>query len=109
MEFARYVDEFHSPFVQAYFDVGNVIGAFGFAQDWILTLGKRIKKIHLKDFKLDGRQWTNLGDGSVNWPAVKQAFADIGYSGFMTTELAGGNEKYLRDVCGRIDRLLLGK
>ena len=106
LEFARYVDEFKSPWVQAYFDVGNVIGAFGFSQDWILTLGKRIKKIHLKDFKLDGRQWVNLGDGSVNWPAVKQALADVGYSGFMTTELAGGNEKYLRDVCGRIDKLL---
>ena len=106
MEFARYVDEFDSPFVQAYFDVGNVIGAFGFSQDWILTLGKRIKKIHLKDFKLDGRQWVNLGDGSVNWPAVKQAFADIGYKGFMTTELAGGDEKYLRDVSSRIDKLL---
>ena len=106
MEFARYIDELKSPWVQAYFDVGNVIGAFGFSQDWILTLGKRIKRIHLKDFKLDGRQWVNLGDGSVNWPAVKQAFADIGYKGFMTTELAGGNEKYLRDVCGRIDKLL---
>lgn len=108
MEFARYIDEINSPFVQAYFDVGNVIGAFGFSQDWILTLGKRIKKMHLKDFKLSDRSWQNLGDGSVDWPAVKQALHDIGYTGFMTTELGGGDERYLGDLSKRIDKLLLG-
>ena len=108
LEFARYVDEFKSPWVQAYFDVGNVIGAFGFSQDWIRTLGKRIRKIHLKDFKLDGRQWTNLGDGSVNWPEVKKALAEIGYKGFMTCELGGGDAAYLKDLSARIDRLLGG-
>ncbi len=107
MEFARYVDECKSPFVQAYFDVGNVIGAFGFSQDWILTLGKRIKKIHLKDFKLPERQWTNIGDGSVNWPQVKKALAEVGFHGYATTELGGGDEKYLRDLSHRIDKLLL--
>ena len=108
LEFARYVDEFKSPWVQAYFDVGNVIGAFGFSQDWIRTLGKRINKIHLKDFKLDGRQWTNLGDGSVNWPEVKKALKEIGYKGFMTCELGGGDAAYLKDLSSRIDRLLGG-
>jgi len=42
IEFARYVDEFRSPFVGAYFDVGNIV-AYGYPQDWIRTLGKRIK------------------------------------------------------------------
>lgn len=106
LEFARYVDEFKSPWVQAYFDVGNVIGAFGFSQDWIRTLGKRIKRIHLKDFKLDGRQWTNLGDGSVNWPEVKKALHEIGYKNFMTCELGGGDAAYLKDLSDRIERLL---
>ncbi|MCX5637055.1 MAG: sugar phosphate isomerase/epimerase, partial [Planctomycetota bacterium] len=50
LEFARYVDEFESRWVRAYFDVGNVI-IYGYAQDWIRTLGKRIVKIDLKDFK----------------------------------------------------------
>ena len=51
----------------------------------------------------------NLGDGDVNWSAVRQAFADVGYSGSTITELEGGDESYLRDVSGRIDRLLLGR
>ncbi len=103
LEFARYVDEFESPWLRAYFDIGNVI-LFGFSQDWIRTLGKRIVRIHLKDFKRNGYQWVNLLDGDVNWPQVRRALDDIGYKGFLTTELPGGDENYLTDLSGRIDR-----
>jgi hexulose-6-phosphate isomerase len=108
LEFARYVDEFDSPWLKAYFDIGNVI-IFGFAQDWIRTLGKRIVKIHLKDFKRNGYKWTNLLEGDVNWPEVGKALEEIGYRGFMTTELSGGDEAYLTDLANRIDRIVAGK
>jgi L-ribulose-5-phosphate 3-epimerase len=49
----------------------------------------------------------NLGDGDVDWAAVRQAFADTGYSGSVIAELKSGDEAYLRDVSGRIDRLLV--
>ena len=104
LEFARYVDEFESPWLKAYFDIGNVI-LFGYSQDWIRTLGKRIVKIHLKDFKRSGYEWTNLLDGDVNWPQVRQALDEIGYNGFLTTELRGGDEAYLTDLAGRIDKI----
>jgi hexulose-6-phosphate isomerase len=45
----------------------------------------------------------------VDWPAVRRAFADIGYSGSAIAELDGGDEAYLRDVSRRIDRLLIGR
>ncbi|MHC4558792.1 MAG: sugar phosphate isomerase/epimerase family protein [Planctomycetota bacterium] len=105
LEFARYVDEFDSPWLKAYFDVGNVI-TFGFAQDWIRTLGKRIVKIHLKDFKRKGYQWTNLLEGDVNWKQVRLALDEVGYHGFLTPELRGGDEAYLTDLSERIDRIL---
>lgn len=108
LEFARYVDEFDSPWLKAYFDVGNVI-IFGFAQDWIRTLGKRIVKIHLKDFKRSGYKWTNLLEGDVNWPEVRKALDEIGYRGFLTPELSGGDEAYLADLSKRIDRIITGK
>lgn len=109
LEFATYVDQFKSPWVKAWFDVGNVV-LYGYPQDWIRTLGKRIVKVHLKDFKRkeDGYEWVNLGDGDIDWAAVRQAFAEIGYHGSATTELDGGDEAYLRDVSKRVDRLLLG-
>ena len=108
LEMARYIGEFQSPWVAAWFDVGNVV-LYGYPQDWIRTLGKRIVKVHLKDFKRkeDGYAWVNLGEGDVDWPAVRQAFADIGYAGSVIAELEQGDEAYLRDVSRRIDRLLL--
>lgn len=109
LEMVQYIGEFHSPWVQAWFDVGNVV-LYGYPQDWIHALGKRIVKVHLKDFKRkeDGYAWVNLGDGDVDWPAVRQAFADISYAGSVIAELEPGDEAYLRDVSRRIDRLLLG-
>ena len=110
LEMAQYIDEFQSPWIQAWFDVGNVV-LYGYPQDWIRTLGKRIVKAHLKDFKRkeSGYSWVNLGDGDVDWPAVRQAFAEIGYAGSATVELEPGDEAYLRDVSRRVDRLLLGR
>ncbi len=108
LEFARYVDEFDSPWLRAYFDVGNVV-AFGWPQDWIRTLGGRIAKIHLKDFKKDGREWTNLRDGDVNWPEVRRALDEVGYEGFVTPELHSGDEAYLKDLSERIDLIVAGE
>jgi L-ribulose-5-phosphate 3-epimerase len=110
IEFAIYLDEFHSPWVRAWFDVGNVV-LYGYPQDWIRTLGPRIADLHVKDFKRleDGYRWVNLGDGDVDWPEVRKALVEIHYSGTAITELEGGDEAYLRDLSGRFDRLVLGK
>jgi hexulose-6-phosphate isomerase len=108
LEFARYVDQFDHPYLKAYFDVGNVI-LFGYAQDWIRTLGKRIVKIHLKDFKRGGYQWKNLREGDVNWKQVRLALDEIGYNGYLTPELGGGDEAYLTDLSKRIDLIIAGK
>jgi L-ribulose-5-phosphate 3-epimerase len=110
LEMAKYIDEFQSPWIKAWFDVGNVV-FYGYPQDWIHTLGNRIAKVHVKDFKRkeNGYAWVNLGDGDVDWAAVRQAFADTGYSGSAITELEGGDEAYLRDVSRRVDRLVLGR
>lgn len=108
LEFPKYIDEFRSSWVQAYFDVGNVV-LYGYPQDWIRNLGKRIAKIHLKDFKRerDGYKWVNLGEGDIDWAAVHAALAGAGYAGYATTELPNGDEAYLRDLSQRVDRLLL--
>jgi L-ribulose-5-phosphate 3-epimerase len=112
LEFARYVDDFNTPHVAAYFDVGNVV-LYGYPQDWIRTLGERIKKVHIKDFKVDRSkrqwEWTNLYDGEIDWSEVRKAFAEIDYSGWFTAELGAGDEEYLRDVAKRMDRIIAGE
>ena len=96
LEMAKYVDEFKSPWIKQYFDVGNVV-LYGYPQDWIHTLGKRFMKVHLKDFKVLSKgfspfqaNFVNLGDGDIDWAAVRKAFADVGYTGWTTTELEAG-------------------
>ena len=112
IEFAKYVDDFESPWVRAYFDVGNVV-LYAFPQDWIRTLGPRIAKIHLKDFNFDRRNgrftWKNLGEGDINWPEVRRALTEIKYNGYVTTELDAGDAAYLKDVSARVDRFLAGE
>ncbi|MBN9656912.1 MAG: sugar phosphate isomerase/epimerase [Acidobacteria bacterium] len=107
IEFANYVDQFKSPWVKAYFDVGNVV-LYGYPQDWIRTLGPRIAKVHLKDFKFAKRQaeFVNLRDGEINWKEIYKALEEIGYKGVATVELSGGDGDYLKDVSKRVDMIL---
>jgi L-ribulose-5-phosphate 3-epimerase len=109
LEFATYVDEFKSPWVKAYFDVGNMV-LYGYPQDWIRTLGKRIVKVHFKDFRFRKMQaeFVNLMDGDINWQEVHKAFTEIGYRGSVTVELNGGDAAYLKDVATRVDKILNG-
>lgn len=104
-EFARYVDEFNSPWLRAYFDVGNIV-MYGIPQHWIRTLGERIVRFHLKDFDTQTRQFVPLGEGSINWPAVRTAIDDIGYSGYLTVELPAGDRDYLQGVSDKVTELL---
>lgn len=111
IEFARYIDDFESPLLKAYFDVGNIV-FYGYPQDWIRTLGPRIAKIHLKDFNVDRSNgkftWKNVGEGDIDWVEVRKALAEVKYAGFVTTEVNGGDAAYLTDLAGRVDRFLAG-
>ena len=101
LEFARYIDEYDSPPIRAYFDVGNVV-LYGYPQDWIRTLGKRIVKLHIKDFSFTPEPgtdnsvaaWVSLGEGDIDWTAVYEALRDIGYQGTATLELDPGDAAY---------------
>jgi L-ribulose-5-phosphate 3-epimerase len=110
LEMVRYVDEYASPFVKAYLDVGNMV-FYGYPQDWIRTLGSRINRVHLKDFRVHDEklEWKNLGEGAIDWPEVRKAFAEVGYAGWVTAELDNGDAAYLKDVAARIDRFIAGQ
>ena len=112
LEMAQYVDEFASPWVKAYLDVGNML-FYGYPQDWARTLGKRIHRVHIKDFKVDRGKgqffWKNIGEGDVDWPEVRKALGEVGYDGWVTTEIEGGDAAYLKDVVARFDRFLAGQ
>ncbi|MBO1514849.1 sugar phosphate isomerase/epimerase family protein [Metabacillus bambusae] len=90
LEMARYIDELNSDFAKAYFDVGNVL-QFGYPEHWIRILGKRISKVHVKDYSTKVGNITGfvpLLAGDVNWPAVMEALEEIGYEDVITAELS---------------------
>jgi hexulose-6-phosphate isomerase len=104
-EFARYIDEFDSPWVGAYFDVGNVV-EYGFPQEWIRELGKRILKVHVKEYAKAKRFDYPLGEGEIDWPAVRQALLDVGYEGWITAEVPLKGLSEMQEVVRRMDQLL---
>jgi hexulose-6-phosphate isomerase len=114
LEAARYVDEFNSPFVGWHFDVGNILN-YGYPEQWIRTLGKRILKLHIKEFSRKKRDneglWKGFGvallEGDNDWPTVMKAVDDIGYQGWAITEQGGGDtQEGLADLAQRLGKIL---
>jgi L-ribulose-5-phosphate 3-epimerase len=114
LEAARYVDEFNSPAVGWHFDVGNILN-YGWPEQWIRILGKRILKLHIKEFsrkKRDGQGlWKGfdvaLLEGENDWPAVMKAVDEIGYTGWAITEQpGGGTPEGLKDLSDRLTKIL---
>jgi hexulose-6-phosphate isomerase len=110
LEFARYIDSFDTPYIKAYVDVGNV-AINGYPQDWIRVLGKRIVKLHIKDFKFEKNiaSWMPLKEGSIDWHAVYASLEAINYRGTATLELAAGDADYLKEMNRRFEQILNGE
>lgn len=111
-EAARYVDEFASPMVGWYFDVGNVI-RYGWPEQWIRILGKRILKIDVKEFSKKRMCEPGMGkgfkvellEGDNDWPAVMKALREVGYAGWYTAEIPGGGRDRLKEIATRMDKI----
>lgn len=108
-ELARYVDELHSEWVGVHFDAGNLV-TFGFPEHWVPILGHRIQKVDVKDFKrgrADSKGFdVKLNEGDSDWPSIVAALKKIGYQGWFTAEMQGGNAAYLKDLGQRMDSFL---
>ncbi len=120
LEMARFVDEIKSRWVGVYFDVGNPV-AYGIPHDWVRILGKRIKRVHLKDYKLgrneDGSAYVTkfpdgfdvpLGEGDVNYKEVKKALKKINYKGPATVEVLNFTDQpgLVKDLSKQADKAL---
>ena len=112
LEAARYIDEFRSPWIGWHLDIGNLI-TYGWPEHWIRVLGKRILKLHIKEFSRQKRDneglragfKVNLWEGDCDWPAVMKALDEVGFQGWGSAELEGGGPERLRDIAQRMDRI----
>ncbi|MEY2429468.1 MAG: L-ribulose-5-phosphate 3-epimerase [Verrucomicrobiota bacterium] len=113
LEAARYVDELNSPAVGWHFDVGNVLN-IGWPEQWIPVLGKRIQKLHIKEFSRKKRDTQGLykgfdvplGEGDNRWAVIMKALDKIGYRGWGIAEQGGaGSPEGLRDISDRMAKI----
>jgi hexulose-6-phosphate isomerase len=110
---ARYIDELDSPYVKAYLDIGNVM-RWGWPHHWIEVLGKRVVKVHVKEYNLDvamkegmGKGFDfPIGGGSIDWAKVRQELKKIDYRGWATAEVRGGDRQRLAEIAQQMDRVL---
>lgn len=112
LEAARFVDSFAHSRIGWYFDVGNVL-RYGRPAHWIEALGQRILKVDVKEFSLERMNnsgpWkgfdVELGDGDCDWAAVNAALRAVGYSGWASLEVPGGDRQRLKELKTRFDRI----
>ena len=113
LDMQRFIDEVGHPFVGAHYDVGNVM-RWGVAEHWVQVLGKRIGKLDIKEYNVDVAMTqglrlgfkTPIGEGSVNWPAVREELEKLEFSGWAAAEVPGGDWDHLADVSRRMDKVL---
>ncbi|MFP6582677.1 MAG: sugar phosphate isomerase/epimerase family protein [Candidatus Hydrogenedentota bacterium] len=100
LEAAAFIDEIDSKYVKFWFDIGNVV-QFGYPEDWIRTLGDRIARLDVKDFKRGNNSFVPLTKGDVDWKAVMTAIDEIGFEGYAAAEVSGGDLDYLTDMVSK--------
>ena len=102
--FAKYVDEFQSPWVGMQFDIGNH-WKYGSMGDWIRTLGKRVIKLDVKGFSRAEGKFMQIGEGDIDFEDVREALLEINYHGWVAAEVKGGDLYELKKISAQMDRV----
>jgi hexulose-6-phosphate isomerase len=112
--FADYIDSFQSPWIGAFFDLGNH-ARYGDVAAWVRGLGPRIAKLDIKGYSnaradKEGKRkgFVDIADGDIDWQAVRAALREIGFAGWVSAEVGGGDTGRLKVVLDQMRRALLG-
>jgi len=97
--FVQFVDSFNSPWVGMYYDIGNH-WKYGQPGEWIRTFGHRCVKCDVKGFSRAKNKFVDItsADDDLPWDQVRKALDDIGFTGWATAEVGGGDVKRLTQV-----------
>jgi len=97
--FIQFVDSFNSPWVGMYYDLGNH-WKYGQPAEWLRAFGPRAVKLDVKGFSRKKNEFTEITgpDDDLPWAEVRQALSDIGFAGWTTAEVGGGDVKRLTVV-----------
>lgn len=104
----QYLDALGSPMVGWHFDTGNIL-KFGAPEAWISALGKRMTRLHLKEYSKAKGFGVQFFEGDNNWPAIMQAVDAVGYSSWAITEMPANQTKdaeSMRAFVEKMDKVL---
>jgi L-ribulose-5-phosphate 3-epimerase len=103
--FIRFVDSFRSPWVGMYYDIGNH-WKYGQPAEWIRAFAHRCVKLDVKGFSRAKDRFVDItsDDDDLPWKQVQKALADIGFTGWSTAEVGGGNLQRLTLVRQQMER-----
>jgi len=111
LELGAFVDAFKSARLAVYFDVGNVLGYHQHPPHWIELLGPRIRRVHIKDYKLNfdwsgSYSFCELTEGDVPWAQTMAALRKIGYDKTIVAEIMPHSAGLLERTSAAMDRIL---
>jgi len=112
-DYRSMIDAVGNPWFGSYFDVGNNM-RWGVPNHWIPFLGERIGKLDIKEYStkkqvaegLRAGFSVELGEGSIQWDAVREQLARIDFAGWATAEVKGGGRERLADIARRMNTVL---
>jgi hexulose-6-phosphate isomerase len=107
--FVKFVDSFNSPWVGMYYDLGNH-WKYGQPGDWIRAFGRRCVKLDVKGFSRAKNKFVDITseDDDLPWDKVRAALAEIGFTGWATAEVGGGDVARLTTVREQMQKALAG-
>jgi hexulose-6-phosphate isomerase len=105
LEFRNYIDEFQSPWIGAYLDIGNM-RKFGWPTHWIRILGKRILKVDIKGWSFKKGFGVGILEGNIDWKACMEELSKVGYEDVITAEVSGGKKGRLAAIAKDLDKIL---
>jgi hexulose-6-phosphate isomerase len=112
--FADFIDGFASPWVGAFFDLGNH-ARYGDVAGWIRELGPRIVKLDIKGYSRargisegKAKGFVDITAGDIDWKEVRRALRDVGFTGWVSAEVEGGDVNRLKSVLDQMKQALLG-
>ena len=115
LELRAFLDEIGSDYVGSYFDIGNVVYS-GYPEHWIRILGKRIRKVHFKDYRRSPgglNCFVDILAGDVDWKEVRKALADVGYDNWVTGEMIPqypqGSDQIIYNTAASMARIVRGE
>lgn len=103
--FIRFVDSFNSPWVGMYYDIGNH-WKYGQPREWLRAFGRRAVKLDVKGFSRAQNKFVDITspDDDLPWKEVQKGLDEIGFTGWTTAEVRGGDLERLTTVRKQMEK-----